>query len=86
MGVNVVKIAISLPKEDFKLLEGMTKRLGITRSALIDRVIHYWLNKRQQEEMIRRYEEGYRRSPEAVAHIAELEKAESEILPAEDWS
>ncbi|MFC1623927.1 ribbon-helix-helix domain-containing protein [Candidatus Omnitrophota bacterium] len=87
MAINAVKIAISLPKEDFRLLEAMSKKLGITRSALIDKAIHYWLSRRRQEEMIKRYEEGYRRNPESIAHIAALEKTGSEAMhPGEDWS
>ena len=89
MSANAVKIAISLPKEDFKLLETIRKKMGITRSALIDKAIHYWLNKRKEEQMIRRYEEGYRRYPETSAEIKELvamEKAQAETMEEEDWS
>ena len=86
MAINVVKIAISLPKKDFKLLEAMRKKIGTSRSVLIDKAIHYWLDKGKQEEMVKRYEEGYRRNPERLSHIANLEKIESEVLDrGEDW-
>lgn len=74
MPANAVKIAISLPKEDFKLLETLCKRMGITRSALIDKAIHYWLAKKREDEMIKRYEEGYRRKPESINEAMAMEK------------
>jgi len=89
MAINAVKIAISLPKEDFKLIEALSSRMGISRSALIDRAIHYWLSKRKEEAMIRQYIEGYRRYPETSKELKELaamEKAQAETMEEEDWS
>ncbi len=89
MPTNAIKIAISIPKEDFKLLEALRKRIGISRSALIDRAIHYWLAKREEEEMVKRYIEGYRRypeTPEELDELAAMEKAQLETMEKEDWS
>ena len=86
MPANAVKIAISIPKEDFKLLEVLRKKMGITRSALIDKAIHYWLNRRKEEQMIKRYEEGYRRIPESPDEHISLEKLGLEAFdPEEKW-
>lgn len=86
MAVNTVKIAISLPREDFKLINAMSKKLGISRSAFIDKTIHYWVNKRKEQYMVREYVKGYNLKPEKLSHIAELEKVESEALnPEENW-
>ncbi|NQT75912.1 MAG: hypothetical protein HQ566_05255 [Candidatus Omnitrophica bacterium] len=84
MPTNAIKIAISLPKEDFKLLEAVRKRMGITRSALIDKAIHYWLSKSKEEEMVRQYIEGYRRHPETPEELEELTAMEK--LALETWS
>ena len=84
---NVAKIAISLPSEDFKEIEEVRKEMGIGRSAIIDQAIHFWLEERKKEEMIKRYEEGYRKRPERVFDLKGFEKAELEVLnPEEDWS
>ena len=83
---NVAKIAISLRSDDFKEIEMERKRMGIGRSAVIGQAIHFWLEQRKKEEMIRCYEEGYRKKPERVFHLKGLEKAELEVLnPQEDW-
>ncbi len=87
MSNNTVKIAISLPKQDFYFLEKLRRRLGITRSAMIDKAINYWLKRQREEELIRRYEEAYRKKPEEVTEILLLEKAEIEVFPQEEeWS
>ena len=72
MPTNAVKIAISIPKKDFKLLETVRKKIGISRSALIDRAIHSWLAKKEEEEMVRQYIEGYKRHPETPEELKEL--------------
>ena len=74
MSTKAVKVAISLPKEDFKLLEAIRKRIGISRSALIDRAIRSWLAKQEEKEMVRQYIEGYKRHPETPEEIKELEE------------
>ncbi|MBU4589310.1 MAG: ribbon-helix-helix protein, CopG family [Candidatus Omnitrophica bacterium] len=89
MSTKAVKIAISLPKEDFKLLEALRKRIGLSRSALIYRAIHYWLAKREEEEKIKQYIEGYRRypeTPEELEELAAMEKVQLETMEKEDWS
>ena len=50
---NVAKIAISLRSDDFKEIEMERKRMGIGRSAVIGQAIHFWLEQRKKEEMIR---------------------------------
>lgn len=84
MPVNAVKIAISLPKEDFKLLETLRKRMGVTRSAFIYNTIHYWLVKSREDEMIKRYEEGYRRKPEFIEERVAMEKLALELWNKEE--
>ena len=83
---NVAKIAISLRDDDFRELEKERRKVGIGRSAIVGQAIRFWLEQRKKEEMIRRYEEGYRRKPERVFELKGLEKAELEVLnPREDW-
>lgn len=89
MPTNAIKIAISMPKKDFKLLEAIRKRMKISRSALIDRAIHYWLTKKEEEEMVRQYIDGYKRHPETPEEIKEMlgwEKLGLEAFgPEEKW-
>ena len=84
---SACKIAISLPKEELRELEEVRAKMGIGRSAAVAQAIRFWLHQRKNEQMIKRYQEGYRRSPERVFDLMAFEKAELEVLDAEeDWS
>jgi len=80
---NTLKIAISLPKEDFYKMEQIRKKLGFDRSAIIDKAIRFWLGYREKEESIKRYQEGYRKKPENIQEIEAFEKASAEAFKSE---
>lgn len=86
MASNTVKIAISLPKKDFQYIEILRKKLGISRSRFIDKTIKYWLKQKKQEELIHRYQEGYKKKPEKVQDLKAIEKTALETLSLkEKW-
>lgn len=83
---NSQKISFSIPKEDLDLVEKMRKRMGLGRSAFIDMALRYWLDSTQEQELIKRYEEGYRKMPEKTQELNAFEKAGLETLnPKEEW-
>ena len=75
MSSQTIKIAISLPKDKFKIIESLRHKRSISRSALIYEAIQHWLECKKEKELIRRYEEGYIENPELSVHITSLEKA-----------
>jgi len=79
------KIAISLPKEDFQKIEHIRKSLGLQRSTIIDKAIKFWLKSIEKEEMIRKYEEGYRKNPESIEEIKAQELASAQAFSEEEW-
>lgn len=81
---NTLKIAISLPKEDFYKLEQVRKKLGLGRSAIIDKAIRFWFGYREKEELIKSYREGYRKKPENIEEIKAFEKVSAEAFKEED--
>lgn len=82
---QTVKVAISLPRDKFNILESLRHKRNVSRSALIYEAIQHWLECKKQKELIRRYEEGYIKSPEKISHIVHLEKSELETLNQEAW-
>lgn len=80
-----VKIAISLPNEEFKLLETLKKKLHLSRSALIQEAISSWLGAIKEKGFARRYELGYRKRPEQISRISNLEKIQFDSLSEEKW-
>jgi metal-responsive CopG/Arc/MetJ family transcriptional regulator len=81
---NTLKIAISLPKEDFYKLEQIRKKLGFGRSTIIGKAIRFWLGYREKEELIKRYQEGYRKNPESIQEMQAMEKASAEAFREEE--
>ncbi|MCK4667373.1 hypothetical protein KAU33_11520 [Candidatus Dependentiae bacterium] len=82
----IKKIAISLPQEDFDKMEKARKKLGLKRSKFIYNTIRFWLKYQEKQELIRQYEEGYKKYPETEEELAELEvweKAYGEALEEE---
>lgn len=80
---NTFKIAISLPKEDYYKIEKLRKKLGFARSVMIDKAIRFWLSRIEQEELIKRYQQGYRKKPESLREIKAMEMASSEAFKEE---
>lgn len=84
---NTAKVAISLSRDDFNQIEQLRQRMGVGRSAIVSQAIHFWLEQRKKQQMIKRYEEGYMEKPEKVFDLKGFEKAQLEVLnPGENWS
>ncbi len=78
---------IEVPMEK-KLLRAVNRRAKaqrLTRAALIRAACHEYLKKLEQEELDRRYIEGYRRKPEDPAWGKLGEKLAAEVWPRESW-
>ncbi|MDP2905935.1 MAG: hypothetical protein Q8O22_06535 [Candidatus Omnitrophota bacterium] len=80
---NTLKLAISLPKADYYKLEQIRKKLGFGRSAIIDKAIRFWLEYRERAELIKRYQEGYKKKPESVQEIKVFEQAYADAFKEE---
>jgi metal-responsive CopG/Arc/MetJ family transcriptional regulator len=81
--LRTTKVAISLPKDDFKRIEEIRKELGVERSAIIDMAIRFWLKSIEEEKMIRQYEQGYQKKPESLEEIKAMERASAEAFEEE---
>ena len=64
---GTAKVAISMPREVFQLVEQARRELKMPRSAAIVEAIRAWLKHREEKAMIRQYVEGYRRHPERLS-------------------
>lgn len=83
--IKSIKFAVSIPSDEFKELEILRKKQGLTRSAFISKAIRLWKESKKKEKLIRLYVEGYKRIPENVREIKALEQASSEVMVSDDW-
>ena len=85
MSANTVKIAISLPKDVARDVEGLRHKLGLARSQAILEAVSLWLKKKQEEQLIKKYIEGYKRIPEDRAEIEPLFRAGLSSFSKDEW-
>ncbi len=84
MSARTVKVAISLPLEEFKEVENLRKQLSISRSAVFVKALHQWIKALKTAEQDRRYAEGYRKYPETEEEHIPLSMV-AEALADSPW-
>lgn len=85
MSNQTAKIAISIPRDELKVLESLRHKLSLSRSAVIQQAVKYWLSYQERRGLIDKYERGYLKKPEDPGHVAHMEKISFETLSKEDW-
>lgn len=85
MPTKTVKVAISLPREEYRQVEKVRKQFRLSRSAVIAEALRYWVASGHEQKKIRAYVEGYRRSPETVREQKAFESLAAEALADEEW-
>lgn len=78
---NAAKVAVSLSAETFRALEATRKRLGRSRSAIVDEALRRWLEQQELSAADRAYTEAYLRKPERV----DEETARAAVASWDDW-
>ncbi len=78
---------IQVPMEG-KLLQAVNREAKVrhsTRAALIRKACEEYLRQIEEEELERRYVEGYRRKPENPAWGKAGAKLAAQVWPKEEW-
>lgn len=70
MAKSAVKLAISLPAEDFREMESLRRKLKTTRSAVVRQALRTYFQARRRQAMVAQYVEGYRKFPEKPEEFA----------------
>ena len=83
--MTAVKIATSLPAEQFDALEQMRARLGLKRSAAVQEALVLWLATKEAEGACAQYVRGYMSHPEDAAEGAALVEAWADGMENEIW-
>lgn len=81
-----VKIAVSVPADLYRAVEGARKQRTQSRSAVVQEALRQWLRAQAHAELVREYEAGYRRKPEGRREIdAAMATAVGLLRDEEDW-
>lgn len=80
-----IKIATSVPAEQFRNLEAVRKQLGLKRSAAVQEALALWLAGKESADGIQAYLRGYMAQPEDAAEADGFVEAWVDGMEAEDW-
>lgn len=83
---HTIKLAITLPKEEYVAIETLRKKTKETRSGMIRGALQHWFRCREQRQKINQYQENYQRYPEGSQEWEVLEAVQTSNLSQEDWS
>lgn len=78
------KVAVSLPDELYRALESARRRARKTRSAVVQEALRDWLRSQARSDLVREYEEGYRRRPESAREAESALAAAVGLLTHDD--
>ncbi len=84
MAKSAVKLAISLPPEDFREMESLRRKLKTTRSAVVRQALRTYFQARRHQAMVAQYMEGYRKFPETPEELAGFAQAQLEVMATEE--
>ena len=83
--IKTAKIAISIPKEELKVIESLRHKLSLSRSAVIQQAVKHWLTYQERKGLIDKYVQGYLKKPEEAKHAENWGKTAFETLSKEEW-
>ncbi len=83
--MKAIKFAVSIPDEDYRELEKIRKKEGLSRSGVVTEAIRFFKGYREKERLIRLYEAGYIKKPERLAEIKGWERVSIETFSKEGW-
>lgn len=82
---KAVKIAISVPEDEFKDMESFRKSEGISRSRFIRETFKFWRDEKKRGSLSRAYVEGYERIPEKITEAEVWERASLDVISEGEW-
>ncbi len=82
---KAIKFAVSMPEEEFKEIEAIRLKQGVSRSKVILEAFELLKKSRMMEDQIRSYEEGYRNMPDRPHGIKAWEDVSLATFSDEDW-
>ena len=83
MPKKATKVAISIPRDLCRAVEGVRRKSGRSRSALVQDALRHWLGRQAESLLVRDYEAGYRRRPEGRREVGAA--AAGRLLSIERW-
>jgi metal-responsive CopG/Arc/MetJ family transcriptional regulator len=85
MANPTTRVAVSLPEPLYRALEGARRRLGKSRSAVLQEALREWLRRGVQTDLVRAHVAGYLAQPERTRETASALATAIVLLGDADW-
>ena len=83
--MNAIKIATSIPGEQYRALERTRRRLKLNRSEAVQRALSLWLTSQNADARVEQYVRAYLTHPEDAAEGDGYVEAWAAGQPPEEW-
>ena len=81
--MSKLRLTVTISHEEYERIEQEKKKKGVSRSALVQEIIKFFFVKEDEQFKIKKYIDGYKRIPEKINYMAQLEQAQFETLDEE---
>lgn len=85
MSHGAAKVAISMPKEVFRSVEQIRRKLKLARSTAVVEALQVWLKQHEEEDLVRQYVAGYRTHPESRAESKAWTRLAASAFHKDPW-
>ncbi|MFA6032964.1 MAG: hypothetical protein WC889_08710 [Myxococcota bacterium] len=86
MSQGVVRMAVSIPAEEYKKIEKARKTLRVTRSFFVTEAVRRYFSVESKKSQSLAYVEGYRLNPETDEETRLHGILSANVLASEEWS
>ena len=74
------RLTVTISRDDYERIEEEKRKKGVSRSALVESIIKFFFVKEDEQFKIKKYINGYKKIPEKINDIVQLEQVQFEIL------
>jgi metal-responsive CopG/Arc/MetJ family transcriptional regulator len=74
------RLTVTISRNDYERIEEEKRKKGVSRSALVQEIIKSFFTKEDEKFKIKKYIDGYKKIPEKINDIVQLEQVQFEIL------
>jgi len=74
------RLTVTISRNDYERIEEEKRKKGVSRSALVESIIKFFFVKEDEQFKIKKYINGYKKIPEKINDIVQLEQVQFEIL------
>jgi len=73
------RLTVTISRNDYERIEEEKRKKGVSRSALVESIIKFFFVKEDEQFKIKKYIDGYKKIPEKINDIVQLEQVQFEI-------